>query len=34
MVVSKQPVDTRLNINILETMKTLKKIIEPEITTI
>jgi len=32
MVVSKQPVDTRLNISIVETMKTLKKIIEPEIT--
>jgi hypothetical protein len=32
IVVSSQPVDTRLNINIVETIKTIKKIIEPEIT--
>jgi len=32
LVVSSQPIDTRLNISIVETMKTLKQIIEPEIT--
>ena len=32
IIVSSQSFDTRLNINIVETMKTLKKIIEPEIT--
>jgi hypothetical protein len=32
MVVSSQPIDTKRNISIVETMKTLKKIIEPEIT--
>jgi hypothetical protein len=32
IVVSSQPIDTKLNISIVETMKTLKKIIEPEIT--
>ena len=32
IVVSSQHIDTKLNISIVETMKTLKKIIEPEIT--
>lgn len=32
IVVSSLPTDTRLNITIVETMKTLKQIIEPEIT--
>ena len=32
LVVSNSPVDKRLNINIVETLKTLRKIIEPEIT--
>jgi hypothetical protein len=32
IVVSSQPIDTKLNISIVETMKTLKQIIEPEIT--
>ena len=32
IVVSSQPIDTRLNISIVETMKTLKQIIESEIT--
>lgn len=32
IVVSSQPIDTKLNISIVETMKTLKKIIETEIT--
>lgn len=32
MVVSSHPINTKLNISIVETMKTLKQIIEPEIT--